>query len=203
MQKHIQSVCRPAPTHEEDSMLKALAVTVISLTLALSTHAAIAETLQAKAILHADKPGPQISRNLYGQFSEHLGGGIYDGIWVGEDSPIPNVRGIRSDVVAALKAIRTPLVRWPGGCFADEYHWRDGIGDPAKRGVSINWNWGGAIENNAFGTHEFFDFAEQIGAEAYVSVNVGSGTIKEASDWIAYITADERTTGGRERAANG
>jgi alpha-N-arabinofuranosidase len=153
--------------------------------------------------VQADRPGAKIDRDIFGQFAEHLGTGIYGGVWVGENSDIPNVRGIRSDVVAALRAIKVPNVRWPGGCFADEYHWRDGIGDPAKRGISINWNWGGAIENNAFGTHEFFDFAEQIGAEAYVSVNVGSGTIEEASDWIAYITADERTTGGRERAANG
>ncbi|MBO9519358.1 MAG: alpha-N-arabinofuranosidase [Porphyrobacter sp.] len=149
------------------------------------------------------KPGAKIDRHIFGQFAEHLGTGIYGGVWVGPDSTIPNVRGIRSDVVAALRAIHVPNVRWPGGCFADEYHWRDGIGDPAKRGVSVNWNWGGATENNAFGTHEFFDFAEQIGADAYVSVNVGSGTIKEASDWIAYITADDRTTAGQERAANG
>ncbi len=151
----------------------------------------------------AAHPGATINRDIFGQFAEHLGTGIYGGVWVGKDSPIPNVRGIRSDVVAALRAIRVPNVRWPGGCFADEYHWRDGVGDPAQRGVSINWNWGGAIENNAFGTDEFFDFVEQIGSEAYVSVNVGSGTIEEASDWIAYITADQRTTGGRERAANG
>ena len=157
----------------------------------------------ATVTVHVDQPGPKFDRNIFGQFAEHLGTGIYGGVWVGDESDIPNVRGIRSDVVAALRAIRVPNVRWPGGCFADEYHWRDGIGDPAKRGVSVNWNWGGAIENNAFGTHEFFDFAEQIGADAYVSVNVGSGTIEEASDWIAYITADERTTAGQERAANG
>ncbi len=153
--------------------------------------------------VRASESGPKIDRNIFGQFAEHLGTGIYGGVWVGEDSKIPNVRGIRSDVVAALRAIRVPNVRWPGGCFADEYHWRDGIGDRAQRGVSINWNWGGAIEDNAFGTHEFFDFVEQIGADAYVSINVGSGTIEEASDWIAYITADERTSAGRERAANG
>jgi alpha-N-arabinofuranosidase len=184
-------------------MLKALAVTVISLTLGLSTHAAIAETLQAKAILHADKPGPQISRNLYGQFSEHLGGGIYDGIWVGEDSPIPNVRGIRSDVVAALKAIRTPLVRWPGGCFADEYHWRDGIGPRAQRPVRKNNWWGDAPETNAFGTHEFMDFVEQIGAEAYVSVNVGSSTPREMREWIEYMTSPGQDTLAQERRRNG
>jgi alpha-N-arabinofuranosidase len=171
---------------------------------ALAAPAAAQDAVGSTAVtIRADQAGPKIDRNIFGQFAEHLGTGIYEGVWVGEDSDIPNVRGIRSDVVAALRAIRVPNVRWPGGCFADEYHWRDGIGDPAKRGVSVNWNWGGAIENNAFGTHEFFDFAEQIGAEAFVSVNVGSGTIKEASDWIAYITADDRTTAGQERAANG
>ena len=171
---------------------------------AFATPLAAQDSREATTVtVQADRPGAKIERDIFGQFAEHLGTGIYGGVWVGEDSPIPNVRGIRSDVVAALRAIRVPNVRWPGGCFADEYHWRDGIGDPAQRGVSINWNWGGAIENNAFGTHEFFDFAEQIGADAYVSVNVGSGTIEEASDWIAYITADQRTTGGRERAANG
>ena len=157
-------------------MLKALAAAITLLALGLTAHSAAAATLQAKATLQADKPGPVISRNLYGQFSEHLGGGIYDGIWVGEDSAIANVRGIRSDVVAALKAIKTPLVRWPGGCFADEYHWRDGIGPRGQRPVRKNNWWGGAPESNAFGTHEFMDFVEQIGAEAYVSVNVGSST---------------------------
>jgi len=153
--------------------------------------------------VEAGQPGATIDRDIFGQFAEHLGTGIYGGIWVGKDSPIPNVRGIRSDVVAALKAIRVPNVRWPGGCFADEYHWRDGIGDPAKRHVTVNTNWGGAVETNAFGTHEFLDFADQIGADAYVSVNVGSGTVKEAADWVAYMTADEHSTAGQERAANG
>ena len=153
--------------------------------------------------VQADKPGPRISRNIFGQFAEHLGTGIYGGVWVGKDSTIPNVRGIRSDVVAALKAIHVPSVRWPGGCFADEYHWRDGIGDPATRKITVNSNWGGAIENNAFGTDEFFDFIGQIGADAYVSINIGSGTVKEAADWLAYMTADPRSSAGQERAANG
>ncbi|MBO9711709.1 alpha-L-arabinofuranosidase C-terminal domain-containing protein [Sphingomonas sp.] len=151
----------------------------------------------------AGKPGAKIDRNIFGQFAEHLGTGIYGGVWVGKDSPIPNVRGIRSDVVAALKAIRVPNVRWPGGCFADEYHWRGGVGAPDKRTVTINSNWGGAVEDNAFGTDEFMDFADQIGAEAYVSVNLGSGTVEEAADWLAYMTADPATTAGKARAANG
>jgi alpha-N-arabinofuranosidase len=151
--------------------------------------------------IEAGQQGPKIDRHIFGQFAEHLGTGIYGGVWVGPDSKIPNVRGIRSDVVAALKAIKVPDVRWPGGCFADEYHWRDGVG-PHRRST-VNANWGGAIEPNTFGTDEFMDFVDQIGSEAYVSVNVGSGTLEEASDWLAYMTADQRSSAGTDRAANG
>ena len=147
------------------------------------------------------KTGAKIDRNIFGQFAEHLGHGIYDGIWVGPDSTIPNTRGIRNDVVAALKAIRVPNVRWPGGCFSDEYHWRNGIGQ--QRAVTLNPNWGGVIEPNTVGTHEFMDFLDQIGADAYVSVNVGSGTPHEAADWFEYMTAAQPTTLQKERAANG
>ena len=126
---------------------------------------------------------------------------IYEGIWVGPDSSIPNTRGIRNDVVAALKAIKVPNVRWPGGCFADEYHWRKGIGP--QRAVDLNPNWGGVIEPNTFGSHEFMDFLDQIGAEAYLSVNVGSGTPQEAAEWLEYLTTAQPTTLAKERAANG
>jgi alpha-N-arabinofuranosidase len=88
--------------------------------------------------IDAAQQGPRIERDIFGQFAEHLGTGIYGGVWVGRDSPIPNVRGIRSDVVAALRAIRVPNVRWPGGCFADEYHWQSGVGPAAKRPVGVN-----------------------------------------------------------------
>jgi alpha-L-arabinofuranosidase len=154
-------------------------------------------------LVDADHPGPRIDRNVFGQFAEHLGAGIYGGVWVGRDSPIPNVRGIRSDVVAALRALKVPNVRWPGGCFADEYHWRDGIGPEDKRRSTINANWGGAVEPNRFGTHEFMDFIAQIGAEAYVSVNVGSGTPREAAEWLEYMTAPATVDAGKERASNG
>jgi alpha-L-arabinofuranosidase len=149
----------------------------------------------------ASKPGAKIDRNIFGQFAEHLGHGIYEGVWVGPDSPIPNTRGIRNDVVGALKALKVPNVRWPGGCFADEYHWRKGIG--LQRAVTLNPNWGGVIEPNSFGTHEFMDFLEQIGAAAYVSVNVGSGTPQEAAEWLEYLTTAQPTTLAKERAANG
>ncbi|VVT01346.1 alpha-N-arabinofuranosidase [Erythrobacter sp. EC-HK427] len=151
--------------------------------------------------VNTEAEGPHLSRHLFGQFAEHLGEGIYGGVWVGQDSTIPNVRGIRTDVVEALRHIRVPNVRYPGGCFADEYHWRDGVG-PDRR-TTVNANWGGALEPNTFGTNEFYDFIDQIGAEAFISVNVGSGTIQEAADWMAYMTADEQSSAGQERAANG
>ena len=135
--------------------------------------------MQSTLTIHADRSIGTIPRDLYGQFSEHLGHGIYEGIWVGEDSSIPNTRGIRNDVVAALKAIHVPVLRWPGGCFADEYHWKDGIGPREKRPTMINTHWGGVVENNHFGTHEFFDLCEQVGCEAYVCGNLGSGSPQE------------------------
>ena len=147
------------------------------------------------------KAGAKLDRNLFGQFAEHLGHGVYEGIWVGPDSAIPNTRGIRNDVVTALKALKVPNVRWPGGCFADEYHWRKGIG--TSRAVTLNPNWGGVIEPNTFGTHEFMDFLEQIGANAYLSANVGSGTPQEASEWLEYLTTAQPTTLAKERGANG
>ncbi len=178
-------------------MLLIVALAVIALTAPDSAAQSIALSVDAS------KPGAKIDRNIFGQFAEHLGHGIYEGIWVGPDSSIPNTRGIRNDVVAALKAIKVPNVRWPGGCFADEYHWRNGIGPADKRTVTLNPNWGGVIEPNSFGTHEFMDFIDQIGAEPYVSVNVGSGTPREASEWLEYMTTAQPTTLQKERAANG
>jgi alpha-L-arabinofuranosidase len=169
--------------------------------LAVAMAAPVAAAQKVALFIDVSKPGPKIDRNLFGQFAEHLGHGVYEGIWVSPDSTIPNTRGIRNDVVAALKAIKVPNVRWPGGCFADEYHWRKGIGP--QRTVTLNPNWGGVIEPNAFGTTEFMDFLDQIGAEAYLSVNVGSGTPQEASEWLEYLTTAQPTTLARERATNG
>lgn len=176
---------------------------LLALSLAGVATAAQAQVPPAELVIRANSPGPVVDRNLFGQFAEHLGSGIHGGIWVGPESPIPNVRGIRSDVVAALRALHVPNVRWPGGCFADEYHWRDGIGPAGRRRIQVNSNWGGVPEDNAFGTHEFMDFLGQIGAEAYLSVNIGSGTPEEAAAWLEYITAEKDTTLARERAANG
>ena len=178
-------------------------VTALLITV-LSEPTAMAQSKDLTVIkIHADHTGAIINKNVYGQFSEHLGSGIYGGIYVGENSPIPNTRGFRNDVIAALKELKIPMVRWPGGCFADEYHWRDGIGPKDKRAVRINSNWGGVPENNSFGTHEFFDFVEMIGADAYVNANVGTGSPQEAAQWLEYMTGDQETTLVRERKANG
>jgi alpha-N-arabinofuranosidase len=186
-----------------NTLKQTLAAALGACALAAAPAAQAQSAAQVAVTVDARAEGPVISRHIFGQFAEHLGTGIYGGVWVGEDSRIPNVRGIRSDVVAALRALNVPNVRWPGGCFADEYHWRDGVGPQENRSARINSNWGGATETNEFGTHEFFDFVEQIGSEAYVSINLGSGTVKEAADWLEYMTADERTALGRERIANG
>jgi alpha-N-arabinofuranosidase len=145
----------------------------------------------------------KIDRNIYGHFSEHLGRCIYEGYWVGFESDIPNVRGIRTDVVEALRKVKPPVMRWPGGCFADEYHWMDGIGPYEKRPTMINTHWGGVVENNHFGTHEFMDLCEQLGCEPYICGNVGSGTVQEMSQWVEYITFDGESPMANLRKANG
>lgn len=162
-----------------------------------------------KLIVNADMGTVTISKNIYGHFAEHLGNCIYGGFWVGEDSPIPNTRGIRNDVVEALKEIDPPVIRWPGGCFADYYHWKDGIGPRDQRPSMINSSWGGVTEDNSFGTHEFLDLCELLGAEPYVCVNVGSGTVQEAADWVEYINSSNvspmtnlRKQNGREKPWN-
>ena len=157
----------------------------------------------ATATLHADTPGPIVNRNIYGHFAEHLGRGIYEGIWVGPDSPIPNTRGIRNDVLAALKALDLPVLRWPGGCFADEYHWKDGIGPREKRPAMINTHWGGVVENNHFGTHEFMDLVELLGTNAYITGNVGSGSVQEMMEWVEYLTSDAVSPIANLRRQNG
>ena len=144
-----------------------------------------------------------ISRYIYGQFAEHLGRCIYEGVWVGTDSEIPHVNGIRQDVVEALKAIQVPVIRWPGGCFADEYHWKDGIGPTEERATIVNTHWGGVTENNHFGTHEFFELCRQVGAEAYINGNIGSGTVQEMQEWVEYMTMDGLSPMSKLRRENG
>ncbi len=157
----------------------------------------------AKITIRRDQSAGTISRYIYGNFSEHLGNCIYGGIFVGEDSDIPNVAGIRTDVVEALKAIHLPVLRWPGGCFADEYHWRDGIGPKEQRRNMVNTNWGGTTEDNSFGTHEFLELCRQVGCDPYITGNVGSGTAQEMSEWVEYLNSDGDSSVVRERRANG
>lgn len=158
---------------------------------------------QNKIIVHADKPGAKIDKAVYGHFAEHLGHCIYGGIYVGEQSDIPNTDGFRLDVVGALKDLKVPLVRWPGGCFADTYHWKDGIGPKADRPSIVNVHWGGVTEDNSFGTHEFLNFCELIGADAYVNLNVGSGTVQEGAEWIEYVTSSNDSPMTKLRKQNG
>ncbi|MGI5893754.1 MAG: alpha-N-arabinofuranosidase [Candidatus Merdivicinus sp.] len=157
----------------------------------------------AKVYLNPNVKKSQISKNIYGHFSEHLGRCIYNGLFVGEDSAIPNVNGMRTDLVEALRKIHVPVLRWPGGCFADEYHWKDGIGPKETRKKMINTHWGGVVEDNSFGTHEFLEFCRQVGCEPYVNGNLGSGTVQEMSEWMEYMTFDGVSPMAELRAQNG
>ena len=161
----------------------------------------------AKYVVDVNSKKAKIDKNIYGHFSEHLGRCIYEGIYVGEESSIPNVNGMRTDVVEALKNIKVPVLRWPGGCFADEYHWRDGIGPKENRKKMINTNWGGVVEDNSFGTHEFMELCALVGCEPYINGNLGSGTVQEMSEWVEYLTfdgispmAELRKNNGQEKA---
>jgi alpha-L-arabinofuranosidase len=189
------------------SAFRALCAVVIAVSLTVARGQAQmsppSSPTKASAVLRADQPGPVVNRNIYGHFAEHLGRGIYEGIWVGPDSKIPNTRGIRNDVVAALKELNIPVLRWPGGCFADEYHWKDGIGPREKRPSMINTHWGGVVEDNSFGTHEFMDLVEQLGTDAYITGNVGSGTPQEMMEWVEYMTSDAISPMANLRRQNG
>ena len=171
--------------------------------LAVAIMSCVTAQAQNKLTLNVDQSSQKISKHIYGHFSEHLGHCIYGGFWVGESSPIPNTRGIRNDVVKALKDISIPNLRWPGGCFADEYHWMDGIGPRDKRPKMVNTHWGGVVEDNSFGTHEFLDLCEQLACEPYICGNVGSGSVEEMSKWVEYITFDGESPMANLRKQNG
>jgi alpha-N-arabinofuranosidase len=158
---------------------------------------------QNKIIVHTDGVSTKISKEIYGHFAEHLGRCIYGGIYVGDTSAIPNIRGFRTDVVGALQDIQIPVLRWPGGCFADTYHWMDGIGPQSERASIVNVHWGGVTEDNSFGTHEFLDFCELIKTEPFISLNVGSGTVREASEWVEYVTSSNKSPMTDLRKKNG
>lgn len=189
-------------------MMKALrhaaTALLLSATALAAPHAATAQTggKPTTATIQADKPGPIYDRLIFTQFAEHLGNGIYGGLWVGNDKSIPNTNGFRNDVIAALRNLNVPAIRWPGGCFADEYHWRDGIGPKNKRPVKVNTHWGGVTEPNSVGTHEFMELVRQIGAEPYIAGNVGNGTAREMAEWVEYMTAPAGSL-AEERARNG
>ena len=154
-------------------------------------------------LINADDRLGHISPEIYGHFSEHLGRCIYNGIYVGENSPIPNTDGIRNDIIEALRNIKAPVFRWPGGCFAEEYHWQDGIGEKSLRRKIVNTNWGGVTEDNSFGTHEFMRFCELVGCKPYINGNVGSGSVREMSEWIEYMTSDAESPLTEQRKKNG
>ena len=173
--------------------------------LGLAFCAALPVFAQQKATVtvHPDQGKQVINKEIYGQFAEHLGTCIYGGLWVGENSSIPNVKGYRTDVLEALKKLKVPVLRWPGGCFADEYHWMDGIGPRENRPKMVNNNWGGTVEDNSFGTHEFLNLCEILGCEPYISGNVGSGTVEELAKWVEYMTAEQGSPMAKLRKENG
>ncbi len=156
-----------------------------------------------KAQLNTNTLKSKVDKNIYGHFSEHLGRCIYGGLYVGEDSDIPNIDGMRTDVIEALKNIKIPVLRWPGGCFADEYHWMDGIGPKESRPSMINTHWGGVTEDNSFGTHEFLRLCELLECEPYINGNLGSGTVQEMSQWVEYLNSDNISPMTNLRKANG
>ncbi|MCH3980934.1 MAG: alpha-N-arabinofuranosidase [Prevotella sp.] len=175
-----------------------LSIVILSTAFLLPTQAQ-----DATVTIHVNQGKQKIYKEIYGQFAEHLGTCIYGGLWVGKQSPIPNTDGYRNDVLTALKDLKVPVLRWPGGCFADEYHWMDGIGPQEKRPKMQNNNWGGTIEDNSFGTHEFLNLCELLGCEPYISGNVGSGTVQELAKWVEYMTSEGDTPMAKLRRQNG
>lgn len=162
-----------------------------------------ATATQSRVVIRTDTEIGAVHPEFHGHFAEHLGSCVYGGLWVGKNSPIPNINGYRRQAVEYLKDLGVPVLRWPGGCFADDYHWRDGIGAPADRPKRVNIHWGGYVEDNSFGTHEFIGLCRLIGAEPYFAGNVGSGSPREMRDWIEYCNMPSGSTLAEERAKNG
>ncbi|MGD0696160.1 MAG: alpha-L-arabinofuranosidase C-terminal domain-containing protein [Terriglobia bacterium] len=178
-------------------------VAAIALSSLLPRRAFADSSSPQRVIVHGDSELGVVRPEFHGHFAEHLGSCVYGGLWVGKDSPIPNIDGYRKAAVEYLSALGVPVLRWPGGCFADDYHWRDGIGPAAKRPKRVNIHWGGYVEDNSFGTHEFVGLCRKIGAEPYFAGNVGSGSPEELRDWIEYCNFPSGSTLADERAANG
>jgi alpha-N-arabinofuranosidase len=179
--------------------MKLLAIALLVVAAAIPARA---QPVEARLNVGQEAAGPRIEPAVYGHFVEHLGTGVYGGLWVGPQSTIPNTRGWRNDVVQALKRVGVPVMRWPGGCFADDYDWRDGIGDPARRPARISRWWGG-VENNRVGTHEFMDLAEMLGSEVYIAGNMGSMPPRAMAEWMEYMTEGGKTALAEERRRNG
>ncbi|HEY0655795.1 MAG TPA: alpha-N-arabinofuranosidase [Chryseosolibacter sp.] len=173
---------------------------VVSLLLIVTSFASMS---QNQLTIHPDQGKHTISKHIYGHFAEHLGKCIYGGFYVGEGNKIPNTQGVRNDIVDALKKLNIPNLRWPGGCFADTYHWKDGIGPKDKRPTIVNRWWGNVTEDNSFGTHDFLNMCELLNTEPYVSVNVGSGTVQEVADWVQYVNFDGVSPMSNLRNVNG
>ena len=166
-------------------------LSMLSILILIATHSLTATAQsKVKVSLEPNSTAPQISKHIYGHFAEHLGRCIYGGFYVGEDSEIPNLDGVRKDIIAALREMKIPNLRWPGGCFADTYHWKDGIGAKTSRPTIVNQWWGGVTEDNSFGTHDFLNLCEALDTEPYISGNIGSGTVREFADWIQYVNHD-------------
>lgn len=187
----------------KNCLLGMVALTTVSAVQAQRLYNQPQKVDKTTVTINVDEGEDIISRHIYGHFSEHLGHCIYGGLWVGEDSSIPNINGVRKDIIDAMKQIKIPNLRWPGGCFADEYHWKDGIGPRDQRPSMVNTNWGGVTEDNSFGTHEFLDMCEVIGTEPYISANVGSGTVQEIAQWVEYMTFDGESPMTELRKQNG
>lgn len=162
-------------------------ISIIFFVFALGTQSGYSQNNATVLTLKNDNSAPMISKHIYGHFAEHLGRCIYDGFYVGENSIIPNTKGVRNDIIDALKELKIPNLRWPGGCFADTYHWKDGIGPKEERPSMVNRWWGGVVEDNSFGTHDFLDLCEVLGTEPYLAANVGSSTVKEFTEYVEYV----------------
>lgn len=180
--------------------MKKTAFIIFALTLGISLFS---QKQNVEIQLYPEQAKNTINKHIYGHFAEHLGRCIYSGLWVGENSNTPNTKGYRTDILEALKKLQIPNLRWPGGCFADEYHWMDGIGPKENRPKMVNNNWGGTIEDNSFGTHEFLNLCELLECEPYISGNVGSGSVEEMAKWVEYMTSDGDSPMANLRRKNG
>jgi alpha-N-arabinofuranosidase len=177
---------------------------MLSMVATVLAFSGYAQENQNTISINAVNPEITISKHIYGHFAEHLGRCIYGGFYVGEDNKIiPNKDGVRTDVIDALKKLKIPNLRWPGGCFADTYHWKDGIGPKKDRPSIVNTWWGGVTENNSFGTHDFLNMCELLNTEPYLAGNLATGTVQELADWVQYVNFNGDSPMSKLRRENG